>query len=196
MHSFGSKRVGGSVLASFSLLTRYWSFLNNITQIYMHPALASCRLLILADTCAGIAIKKKKNQKKSKNMQPCGCTRCSRSKGQGSWATEAVYSARDKGCHNQTLHIYATWSVMLMRSHIEMWPDSLLHINQNINADFKQYRFEDVSQMMHRRSKQEFWAFLAEFCTANWQKFLVLRRLLRLCVFCRSSKVWTSGKNK
>lgn len=71
-------------------------------------------------------------------MQPCGCTWCSGYKGQSSGATEAGYSPRDKGRHNQTLHIYATWSVMLMQSHIKTWPDSLLYINQNINADFKQ----------------------------------------------------------
>lgn len=57
MHLFGSKRVGGSALASFSRLSQSWSCPNNITQIYMHRIFALCGQLILADTCAGIAIK-------------------------------------------------------------------------------------------------------------------------------------------
>lgn len=68
--------------------------------------------------------------------------------GSGSMATEAAASHRARG-HYQTLHIYATCSVMLIPSNIETRLDRLLQINENINAAFEQQHFGNVNQMMH-----------------------------------------------
>lgn len=166
MHSFGSKRVGGQFQPSqrqsfFTILCRF------MCTEPLHYAI--CYLIYLLNFLLLLVQENNNN----KNRQACDCTWCSRCKGQGSWVNKAASPHRAKGCHHQNLHFYATWSAMLIQSHIGTWPNNIWSPRRR---DFSNMILENVN-----------------WCTEEWDKPL---DIAELGSWALKALLGTSSKNR